>query len=266
MTATSAQPVATIGDNLPQISAAEALHERLAESFASQTKRRDELLAAAKRAPTAIDDDEAAGKVTDFIKQLAAAVKAAEATRVDEKEPFLESGRTVDGFFKAITEPLKKAKVSITSVLTIYQKRIADAERKAREEIARKAREEAEATAKKAAEAEAKIKDAVDLDNAVEAEAARVQAEAAAAEAKKSADAKAAELSQVRGDYGGHSSLRTSWVHDEGAVDRAALDVEALRDHFPLDALHKAIRSYIKAGGRKLDGVRIYEQTKSVVR
>ena len=100
----------------------------------------------------------------------------------------------------------------------------------------------------------------------IEAESAAAQAKADAVKARKAAEAKPADLSRIRGDHGSVMSLRSNWVHDEGSLDRATLDLEGLREHLPVEALHKAIRSYIKAGGRELDGVRIFEQHKTGVR
>ena len=91
--------------------------------------------------------------------------------------------------------------------------------------------------------------------------------ETASADLVKAAQAaavKPAELSRTRGDYGAVSSLRTQWVFDE--IDRASLDLEALRFHIPADGLEKAVRSFIKAGGRELRGTRIFETTVATVR
>ncbi len=71
-------------------------------------------------------------------------------------------------------------------------------------------------------------------------------------------------MSRTRGEYGSMSSLRTSWVFDE--IDRATLDLEALRPYLPTDGLDKAVRAFIKAGGRELKGTNIFETTAAVVR
>ena len=80
----------------------------------------------------------------------------------------------------------------------------------------------------------------------------------------KKADAKQADLSRTRGELGSVSSLRTDWVHD--GFDREKIDLEALRQHLPADAIDQAIRSFIRAGGRSLRGTSIFEQTSAVVR
>jgi len=216
------------------------------------------------RVPATVENEQTAGDTGDFIKQLDAGRKAAEGARVAEKEPFLEGGRTVDGWFKTITEPLIKAKKDIEARLNSYLGKKAAAERKAREEVERKAREEAERLAAEAAKAEAAIQDDVALEVAVAAEQRAADARAAATKAQQEADAKPAELSRTRGDYGSVASLRTYWTFD--SWERTRLDLEALRQHISSDALEKAIRSFIKAGGRELEGAHILEATSTVVR
>ena len=257
------QAPAKIGDNMPPPNV-DPLRDRLAETHAALLKRRDELLAGAERAPAEVGDEDTAGRIADFIKQLAACIKNADIHRVAEKEVYLAGGRTVDGWFKKVSDPLTEAKRKIEDRLTIYQRRKADAERKVREEVERLAREEAERAAKAAAEAEAAIKSAPDLQAAIIAEAAAAQAAADAAKAQKAAEAKPAELSQSRGDFGAVASLHTFW--DFADINRDILDLEALRQHIPADALEKAVRSFVKAGGRELRGARIFENTETKVR
>lgn len=254
---------AKIGDNMPPQDA-DPLRDRLSEDYADMLKRADDLLAGIDRAPTEIGDEETAGRVADFIKQITGTIKNAEAARVAEKEPFLQHGRTVDGWFKKVTDPLAAGKKKMESVLTAYQRRKADEERREREAKERKAREEADRLAREAAEAAAKLKTQKDLDGALLKEAEAKQAAADAAEAARVADANAADLSRSRGDYGAVASLRTFWDFD--GLDRDKIDLEALRHHLPADAIEKAVRSFVKAGGRELRGVRIFENTSTVVR
>ena len=241
------------------------LAERLTDEYADAIARRDDLLAGIDRATAigAIADEETAGKFTDFIKQIGAAVKNAEAARVSEKEPYLENGRTVDGWFKRITEPHNKGKESLTSMLTSYERAKAEAERKARVEAEQLAREAEAEAARIAAEAEAAAEDDAGMDSAIDAAQAAAHAAADAEQARKDAAAKAADLSRTRGDLGAVSSLVTFW--DFSDLDRAALDLEAIRAHIPQDAIEKAVRSFIKAGGRELEGVKIFENTRARV-
>lgn len=254
-----------IGHNSPppDLLLGEALREKLAEENGQLIARRDELLAAAARIPP-IDSDDVAGRVSDYIKQLTALTKAAESKRAGAKEPYLEGGRNIDGFFRAITDPVARAKTAIERRLTDYLRDKEARARLEREEQERLARHAAE-TARREAEARARaLADEPGLEAAIAAEKAAETASADLVKATQAAAAKPAELSRTRGDYGAVSSLRTQWVFDD--IDREELDLEALRFHIPADGLEKAVRSFIKAGGRELSGTRIFETTVAAVR
>ena len=251
-----------MGHNAPE--AAVPIQSDLAERYGEVTARAAQLIDAAQRVPEAIEDDELAGKVGDFIKQITACMKNAEAARVKEKEPHLAAGRSVDAWFKKITDSLDATKRIIEKRLTAFLRVKEEAARRERERTAAEEREAARRAAEAAAAAEAAITSAKTLGEAIEAEDAARKAAADAEAAKKASEVKAAELSRSRGDMGSVASLRTFW--DFADLDRAALDLEKLRQHLPADALEKAVRSYIKAGGRELRGVRIFENTQAAVR
>jgi hypothetical protein len=254
-----------IGDNRPppDLLTGETLREKLSEDHAKLIRRRDDLLAAAERIPD-IEDDDIARRVSDFIKQVMVAAKASEGARIAAKEPYLDGGRTIDGFFKAISDPLDLVKRGIEKRLTLYLREVADRERREREERERLAREEETRRRREAEEAERKLRDERSLKAAIEARARADQAEADRIRAEKDAQAKAADLSRTRGEFGAVSSLRTSWVFAD--MDRATIDLEALRSHLPMDGIERAIRSFVKAGGRSLKGCHIFETTDAVVR
>lgn len=241
----------------------DALRERLDEENLGLWMRSEQLLAAATRIP-AIEDEETAQKAGDFIKQLLAVSKAAEAARVKEKENYLEGGRQVDGWFKRIADPIAKAKRTVEANLTAFLRRKADAERRERERLEAEARERARLELEAANFAAAFARTEAELNEAVQKEQAARQAEADAAKAANRANETNAKLSQTRGELGSLSLLRTSWIFSE--LDRDELDLETLRKHIPIDALEKAVRSFIKAGGRELAGVRIHETTDAIVR
>lgn len=244
----------------------EILRDELEAENHELIKRKDQLLAGAGRMPETVEDDEAAGKFADMVKLVTAATKAADAARVARKEPFLEGGRAVDGFFKSrIGEPLEKAKKTIEGRLSVYLRAKAERERAERlrqEAEARRAADEAAAAARKAEQA---LRDERSLEEAIAAQRRADDAKAAATAAAKAAAAKPAEMSRTRGDAGALGSLRTWWDLDPATIDRAALDLEALRQHLPVDAIEKAVRSFIKAGGRELRGVHIYERKEARV-
>ncbi len=255
-----------IGHNRPPEDA-DPITARLTEDHASLLARRDELSGAFERVPETIDDEETAGKAADFIKQISACTKNADKARVDEKEPYLDGGRKVDGFFKSgVMEPLDKIKKAVSARLTAYQRKKDEEERRRREEEARKAREEEERARKEAEERAAALAEEEDLDAAIAAEESAKKAAAAAEQSSRAASVNAAETSRTRSGNGSVASLRTEWKHREDSLDRAAIDLEALRDHLPMNALHQAVRSYIRAGGHELKGVEIFEDHVSVVR
>jgi hypothetical protein len=250
-----------LGHNRPP---EDTIHDRLAEHYAELEQRRDALLAGCEHAPATVDDDETCGKVADFVKQVAACIKIAEKHRVAEKEPHLQRGREVDGWFKGIIEPLKKSKAEIERRLTEYQRKKAVEERRRREEEQRKAEEAARAAAEEARRQAESAASEAQLEDAIDAEERARQAGADALRKAREADAKAAELSRVRGDYGSVASLRTRWTGH--LVDRATLDLERLREHLSEDAINQAIRAWVKTGGRELRGARIYKEENVQVR
>jgi len=257
------EALATIGDNQPPADA-DPLRERLTSDYADLVKRKADLLEAADRVPDTIEDDDTAGKVADFIKQLMACTKSLNSHRTSEKEPYLAGGRTVDGFFKGLAEPLDKKKKVIEARLTTYQRQKAEEERRAREAVEKRAQEEAARLQREAEEKAAAMQDDSQLEDAVSSAEQAQAAREAAAIAERNAHVKAADLSRARGDYGSVASLRTFWDFRE--LNRDTLDLETLRQHLPQAALEQAVRSFVKAGGRTLSGVVIFENANTVVR
>ena len=240
-----------VGHNLPPTEdSIELLRERLSREHADLLGRRDDLLASATRAPEEVNNDEQAGKMVDFIKQLSGTSKVADTARVGEKEIYLAGGREVDGFFKSISGPLLVAKATMSGRMDRYLQLKEMEERRRRQEEEERARRAAEAAAEAA-------KDDDTLDEAV-------VAEEEARKAAEAADAKASEMGRSRGDHGALGSLRTTWEHDD--LEMKTLDLETLRPFFTEDAVNAAIRLFIKSGGRELKGCRIFEKKTTVVR
>ena len=264
--------MADIGHNRQLFTDPDALTEYLRESYPELITRHGDLMAA--EPPDTIESEDSAGKMGDFIKQISACIKALNTSRTGEKEPYLEGGRRVDGFFNKMKTGLDALKTSCSKTLTDYQvkkeseeRRRREAEERAAREAEEKARAEAAEAERRAAEAEAAGKAAEadsQLDNAVTMTEVAEQKQAEASQAEKAAAANAAELSRSRGDYGSVASLRTVW--DFRGLDRDSLDLETLRQHLPLDGLEKALRSFIKSGGRDITGAEIYERRTTSVR
>lgn len=251
----------TLRNSTGDMTDAEALRLRLAEDSAALIRRHDDLIGAEERIPD-IEDDDSAGRAADFVKQTTACAKALDGARVAAKEPFLEGGRNVDGFFKRYTDQLGALKKRVETKLSVYLRQKADAERRRREEDARIAAEaarEAEAAAMALAEASK-----VTMAQADEALDTAVQAQTVAHQATKAADAAPADMARTRGDLGALATLRREWTFKD--MDRATLDLEVLRHHIPTSALETALRSAIKAGARDIRGVTIYENQSATVR
>lgn len=227
MNANAAHGDGPLGHNLPP-SGTDPLADRLAESHAELRARTEELLAAMERVPAALDE-ESHDKAATFCKQLKLHAKAIDAARVDEKEPYLTSGRTIDNWFGRMKESVDRAAKSVEAKITSLLRAKADAERKAREEEARRAREEAERRA-------AEMKADEDLTAAVAAETTAQQAEKAAA-------APVADLARTRTAYGTTSTLRTELAFE---VTGKAAAVRALADLIDDEAVAKAMRAWLR--------------------
>lgn len=220
------------------------------QAIAAEAARADALTEAYGRAPETVSDDTTASKTTDLAKQLGACARAIEAKRKEHKGRYDTCGAVIHTAATYYTNNLAKLKKACETRLTDYQRRIAEVERKRREE-------EAERLRKEAAEREASLHNEDDLEEAI-------RAGAEAERAAKEAEAKAADLTKARGEFGSVASLRTFWTFE--IEDIHAVPLETLRRHFTPDAIEKAVRAYVRDGGRELPGVRIFETQETRVR
>ncbi len=180
---------------------AEILRQQLEEAHKPLLDRRDDLLGMEARLPAACTDDDTAAKLADAIKATTAYIKTSEAMRLAANEPYRLSIRTVDGFFKASSDAVDKLKTKMGTMLTTYQREVADKERRRLEAIAaeeRRIAKEAEAKAREEARIarearEAEERRAEEARKAAAALAGKKRAEAEAAERKR-AEAAAAEI------------------------------------------------------------------------
>lgn len=251
-----------IGHNNPPTDA-EILKAKLEESNKDILDRAAALVEAADRAPATIEDDETKAKITDFLGSIAKCEKALEGKRVSEKEPYLTLGRVVDGFFKQKTDMLAKARAKVKPALDarLLWEREQERKRLADEAAERKRLADEQAAAAAAAEA-AKMPIAAEEQMTT-----AIQTEQQANRLEQKAAGKIGITS--RGSDGAAASLRSTWKGE--MVDRNTLDLEALRQHLPADAIQQAINSYVRTlakpvEGQPLRGARIWEHTESVVR
>ena len=251
-----------IGHNNPP-NDAEILRETLEANNSDLIKRAEDLIAAAERAPTVIEDDATKEKITDFLGSIAKCEKALEGKRVSEKEPYLTLGRVVDGFFKGHTDKLAKARAKVKPALDARLLWEREQERKRLQEEAAERKRLADEQAAAAAAAEAAKMPIAAEEQMTTA----IQTEQQANRLEQKAAGKIAITS--RGSDGAAASLRSTWKGE--MVDRNTLDLEALRQHLPADAIQQAINSYVRTlakpvEGQPLRGARIWEHTESVVR
>ena len=255
-------PQAGPGHNSGTVPSPEIIREILAEDHADILDRAEELVRALENVPETIKDEETSGRATEFVRQIAACAKQISEKRTECKKPYLDGGRAVDAFFKSVTEELEKAKKTVNGRLTGYLQEQERIVRQKAEEEARAAWQAEEAARK---EAEAAAAAATSEEDKAEAERKRQEADAKADEAHRSATAAVtASAGPVHGNYGGSSSLRTVWKGE--ITDITAIPLERLRQYLAPDAIDKAIRGFIRDGGRELPGVRIFEETTAVTR
>lgn len=237
------------------------LGDLLSKETAALKARRDEFLANCSAIPAVIDSEELDGRVNDQIAQWTKYLKEVDRWKDDTKAPILSADRLVMATHAGLVDPIKNIKSQVNERSAVYKRAKEARERAIREEAERQAREAAEAAIRAAAEAEKAAQDAAGLQSAINAEAAARAAKEAAETARLAAEAKAADLTRSRGSYGSVSSLQT--FTDFADLDRSTLDLEKLRDHLSHEALEKAVRSFIKTGGRELRGVRIFQNTRN---
>ena len=260
-----------LGGNHPPIITVEELMELLKFNNEQIITRQRELIAALDRVPETCDNDDTAARLTDFIKSITNCKKSLEGKRVDHKEPFLTLERSVDGFFKPMTEALDKGKLKLERTLGAWLQKKAEEERRRRREEEERLRKEAEEKARIAAEAEAeRIRREREAQEAAEAqmpklaesnqeaanvagqEAAKAIDEAVIAEqqankAAQDATARPAKLASVHGAYGSRSSLRTKKIARVQDMETVRSMLGILGPHFTADHIQVALNSFMAA-------------------
>jgi len=193
-------------------------------------------------------NDETAGRATALAGILADIASGAERKRVELKEPFLKSGKRVDAAFGSFAEIVKRTKSTIVGMIDGYRR---EQDRKAQEErdrLEREAREKAEAAAAAAA-----------AGNLVQAAKLEQQAETVAAQAQE-----AAAPTTIRSSYGQTASGRTEWKFE--VIDRKKLPASVTTHPKVREAQDAVIGALIRSGVREILGVRVYSESKTVIR
>jgi hypothetical protein len=284
-----------IGDNTGTIDYAAEEIARLEQDYgylgASVSDLRDE----AAKIELPINDEATKGTVMSLIKRVRDQAKAIAGLHAMEKTPHLRRGQGTDQFFFRLEEALakreRKAKNGIGdelgAALTDYDNRKLAEEMERRRQEAERLRREAEAKAKAEAEALRKAEEArlaAERARKAETQAAKgavaqesgVQAAAAAAEATTAHDkaeeayintfAKPADIMRTRGTDGTLGTMKQEPYAE--IVDAAKLQMELLWPFISIDAKEKALRSWARTTGHKvqMEGAAIGFRNKSRVR
>ena len=247
-------PRAVIGGNNPPLG--EVLADRYAPVLAEISLLADQ----ANALPAKVDSDTAQANVGKVVIAARNLRDKLETNRRQEKEPFLTSGRIVDGYFGEHTERLENMMARLQARADAY------AERKAAEAAAllaeqRRAQEELAAQQERLA---AKARERGRPNDAAKREDA---AEAARDEADRLAEqhetAKPADL--VRSRVGGvTASAKGKW---SGVVeDWETLDLNQLRPWIPREVIQKAIDQVARThkAQANLKGVKVTQETRAI--
>lgn len=243
---------AGIGHNRPPAT----IFDRLSDELRADDllKRVEELAERANKGPREIkseDDLDACGQLS---LDAAALSKELEAARVDEKRPYLETGREIDAFFATPIDRLKRIRTAFENVASAHLRAVAERKRREAEEAARKAREEES----KRLEAARKAEEANRLKTAVSHQDKAIDASQRAEEAEVIAAAPVEDLTRTTTASGIAAKGKTEW--DFEIEDYQAIPFDRLRMLLKRAEVEAAIMRAIKNGERNIPGVRIFER------
>lgn len=249
--------------------------------------RRAEVIEAAKFCPSAVTDADTQTEVANAVRDIKRLLKEVEDGRKAVKAPVLDIGRKIDAAAAEFTATLEAEANRLTGLLVGYeteQRRIAaEAEAKRQEELkrqqeeaelarkrallleteAREKREAAERAAREATNAEARAKA---QEEARKAQEARQQAAAEKAKQEEAEKLQQAELLRAPAP----TVTRPSGVSASTPWTFEVVDLKALYAARP-ELVDLVIRrndtiTRIRQGEREIPGLRIYQDTKVVVR
>jgi len=175
-------------------------------------------------APVATEEE--AGAYAETAKTLKACLTAIETARKKEKDQILKDGRTIDGHFSKIADPVKAAADRVVAEINAFQTKKLEEQRRLQREADERARKEAEAFEEPPPPVAAPV---------VVKEAARVV-----------------------GFSGTKAAASVKWVHE--VTDAAQVPREYLMVN------EAAIKAAIAGGRRDIPGVRIFEQVRTAIR
>lgn len=291
---------APMGDNKPPLDPPDELAKRLERDHAALADQVADLELERLSLPPRANTKEEAETLTNYVAKAKRLDGAIDKVRVEEKAPYLEGSRIIDGFAGDLRKPLTESIKTVTAQVDAWRKaedaRI-QAERREKErqerEAADRARQEQEAAARAAREAqeaarreEERIRSAKNAEERAAAESAMREQNQLAAEARKVADdaGKAAAAADRIADASGKGSLAPlAKVTSEGVsaggskfLNHSIDDAEALLASLgPLGAFfgETAISQALGAvkqsdldRGVTIPGVRYFQDTRTNIR
>lgn len=239
-----------IGHNKPP------LREALADATQALRAEYDEIAEAANGLPAEITSDDLDAKASALGYRAAQCWAKLEELRKEEKRPHIVAGKAVDDYFGVFLAKCDAIKKTLAARVGAWKQKKADAERARQAEVAAAQRAEADRLAKEAAEAEA----SGGIGDAAAAATMAKAAEARAEDAEAAAAAPIAETVRVRDSDSGVVSTGSE-TYDFTIDDLSKIPLTPLRKHLGKDCIERAVRAFVRAGGRELKGVRIFPKT-----
>lgn len=272
----ASNPRATIGDNMPPVEEQIAMEfrEALLTDRPNFIERMESAIAALARVPEAIEDEETLGRAGDLDKILRSCDTYVSEVHKAVKEPHLARGRACDAEKNKLVGRINDARFALRDRMNAFmakreaERRAEEARRAAEARAAAEAAARAEREAREAEEAAARaVSEAKTAEERANAEAlavaAAIEAEDKMAQAVLAA-APAPKAEPIRSDTGSTVSGQKVWVHEIVDVELAFMAVSD--DEKVREAIDKAIARRVKAGTRKIEGVKIWQAIKAVAR
>ena len=236
------------------------LADVLAADFVDLQAEVAALLDRAGDLPVRVDSDDDQVKVGKWIIDAKDLAHKVDRTRTEEGRPILDAQRGINGFFKAVADPILQAVQAHQRAADDYVRR------KAAEERARAQREAEEARRRE--EEERRRAEQLKRPDAVARAEGRAEALGAEAEAAEERSlASNADLTRMRAE-GVTSSARTTWAWEFS--DKSALydSLGPLSPFFSEAAVETAINAMVRAqkGRTSLPGVRVFEKASASFR
>lgn len=231
--------------------------------------KRQELIESADRAQAT--NDEELGRCGNLVKALRAVLSHVDATHKTVKQPYLDGGRAADAEKKALVGEVEDAKRKVEGIGNAFvaqKEAAARAERQRIEDEQRRAAQAAADAERKREQAEREAQAAADAATTKRerdaAEKRREKANAAAEAAMKAASlapATPAAPEPVRSDEGATVSGKKEWKSEVTDYELAFMSVSD--DENVQVAIDKAVARRVKAGTRKIEGVKIWPVAKA---